>query len=126
MLDARNDRVYYALYKFNYDNNKLYIDYLIGNSSDDINEAIKEINSLNLNSTIIFSGDNILNFKENIEINDNYIIDKDNLILDAKYIISLYDELNDNEILKNTFNTYSLDVNYVRPSQAERMKNGEK
>ncbi|MCX8074719.1 MAG: tRNA (adenosine(37)-N6)-threonylcarbamoyltransferase complex dimerization subunit type 1 TsaB [Clostridia bacterium] len=115
LMDARNNRVYYSLYKISAnENGTINIETLLEPSNDYIYDAVKNISKLNVNC--IYTGDCLQNFKEYINL-DN--VDKSQVIYpDASYIIKLYNNLeNTNDYIRNYL---ELDALYARVSQAER------
>lgn len=131
-IDAKNDRVYFALYKILKNlNGKITIskeldmsNQLIDNSLNTIKEKLM---SLDLESSyIIFTGDCINKFKcniDNLNINDSiknldlvelYPTPRD--IIDASYILANKENY--------IYTAYTLDATYARLSQAERVKDG--
>lgn len=115
IIDAKNDRVYFNLYKFNNINEKIQIFPLLTIQNEYIQDCINIIN----------------NFKEknNITSQDIYVIS--NTRYENTYIDNIsYPTTNDLiEIFENiynldnyTFNTFNLTANYARASQAERLK----
>lgn len=123
LIDARNERVYYCLYKIYENDNKIVIEKTIEASNDLIENVLnnlKDTISNIQNENFIISGNCINNFKDlilkkytNISLYDTYPTTTD--------LINILDKLN--ELKKYTFDTYTLDADYVRPSQAERIKN---
>ncbi len=129
-IDAKNSRAYFSIYKLYTNNeNKIICKNLIDISNSDIVEAIDKtyelFSKLNLqNSSIIFCGDVIENYKEDIlnKFNSkNSNIEFYNSYPGTKDILFSIDNLeNKNKYLNNTF---SLDAIYARLSQAERTQN---
>jgi tRNA threonylcarbamoyladenosine biosynthesis protein TsaB len=125
ILDARNNRIYYAVYKISIKNSKIYIENVFDISNDDLSVALDNISSF---SSCIFAGDCIIKFKDNIlsYVQDNNLkfTCLDYLTVpEAKYLINYYENVSDDILSTKMFNTYNLDVVYARVSQAERMQN---
>ncbi len=130
-LDAKNNRIYYALYKFD---NSVLIPVIVP-SNDNIQDAIHVINSyfesLNINSalstSLVISGEthdihaeDISNINIKTYILNTSISSRTLAIIASKYMSSnmLYND-------KYIYNYANLDATYIRQSQAERLKNGE-
>lgn len=127
LIDAKNSRVYYSLYSIFENDNKLEIVSLINTDNDIIDNALEKIsqkiNKLNITDKIIFAGNIVNCYKEkinnifsNCDTNEIYPTPKDSIL--AYKTLEKKDEY--------IFDTYTLDANYVRPSQAERIKKIEK
>lgn len=119
LIDAKNDRVYYAVYKVSEINNKYNIQVLLDISNDTIDIALKNI--LNISNITIFAGDCINKFNQNLSNTKCLCYD---FYPSTKDLIELYFKLED--IQNYMYDTYTLDAIYARPSQAERIKNGSK
>ncbi len=128
IIDAKNDRVYYSLYKLSTDNIKIKCEKLVDINNEKIDIVLKNIAKYitdNNLSNIIYCGNCITKFEENIlETSKNINI--------ANY--SLYDLYPTTDDLINTienisnydnyiFNAFTLNATYARLSQAERIKN---
>lgn len=121
LIDARNDRVYYTINELSIDiNNKISISNILVPSNEDVSTFLSSLQ--NNYENVIFTGDCIEKYKNIIQ--NKYI----NAYLFNYYptpsdLINAYNYISNKE--KYIFNTYTLDANYVRVSQAERMqKNG--
>ncbi|MDD2376374.1 MAG: tRNA (adenosine(37)-N6)-threonylcarbamoyltransferase complex dimerization subunit type 1 TsaB [Clostridia bacterium] len=127
ILDARNNRIYYAVYKIYIKNKKLYIENVFAISNDDLLTALDNISNF---SSCIFAGDCTIKFTDDIlnytkDNNLNYTCLDYEIIPEAKYLINYYENISDDILPLKMYNTYNLDVVYARVSQAERMKNEE-
>jgi tRNA threonylcarbamoyl adenosine modification protein YeaZ len=125
MLDARNNRVYYGVYKINSNNNKIYIENIYNISNDDLSVALNNISKF---KSCLFTGDCTIKFNDKIinfanENNLNYNCLDYNINTQASYLINYYNYVSDNILPTRMYNTYNLDVVYARISQAERVKN---
>ncbi len=125
LIDAKNDRVYYSMYKICSKDNKISSLCNINPSNDNIDNVISIISNYVLENNIykddiLFSGDCTFKFKENIDKLFNNVI-KYNIYPTSKDLINIYLNIFNKE--NYIFNTYTLDAMYVRPSQAERIKN---
>lgn len=125
MLDARNNRVYYCVYKIYTQDNKIVIENVHEISNEDLFIALDDISNFN---SCVFSGDcidkfekDILNYAEGKNL--NYTCINDEVLPDAKYLAHYYDNVLQDILDKKIYNTFNLDVVYARVSQAERMKN---
>lgn len=130
LIDARNDRVFFDIKKIESTvDDKLNITNLYNTNNLHIDDAIKEIsNYFNLNnisiSDVCVAGKGADKFKNTL-LNSHFL--KENLF--ELYptpgdIIDLYFKINNKENF--TFNAFTLDANYERKSQAERMNDNEK
>jgi len=125
ILDARNNRIYYAVYKIYKKNSKIYIENSFDISNDDLSVALENVSNF---SSCIFAGDCIIKFTESIlsysQINNlNFTYLNYQTIPEAKYLIDYYENVSDDILSSKIYNTYNLDVVYARVSQAERMQN---
>lgn len=125
MLDARNNRVYYSVYKIYIKNDKIHIENVNDISNEDLFISLENISVF---KKCIFSGDCVNKFKTEIlnfskEKNLNYTCINEDILPDAKYLIDYYDNVDLDIIETKTYNTFNLDVVYARMTQAERMKN---
>lgn len=121
IIDARNDRVYYTVNELSlYNDNKINIKNVLKQSNEDISTFISSLPSNYTN--VIFIGDCVEKYNDIIK--DKY---KDAIIFN--YYPTPTDLINAYEDIKNIdsyiFDSFTLDANYVRVSQAERMKNNE-
>ena len=140
-IDARNNRIYYELFKVYKDKNtqKVLFESIINENNDDetiaIEHVIEKFSEINNDKVkeLYFSGESIDKLKEiwinhanktNNQIN-SIKINTASFYPDSKDLIEAYENLDDKIIHANTFDTYTLDARYVRKSQAERMKNGD-
>ncbi|MDD3303824.1 MAG: tRNA (adenosine(37)-N6)-threonylcarbamoyltransferase complex dimerization subunit type 1 TsaB [Clostridia bacterium] len=120
IIDARNDRVYYAVYKLTLDKDeKIKIETVIPIANDEIDVAIKSITSLT--TSIIFAGDCIDKFNDKLTNDSPKLY---NLYPSTTDLIHAYFDITNTD--SYLFDTYTLDAIYARPTQAERMKNGNK
>lgn len=134
LMDARNERVYFAVYLFNTVYDKLVVTNIIDVTNNYIDEALDKISDAIQNKDIplAFCGDCIEHFGEKIseyfqnlkkEKIDNIQISKNNVFPDAKYIIKYIQNIQDPKKYICDYNT--LDAVYARMSQAERVKKNE-
>lgn len=114
-LDAKNDRVYFNIYKVENKNDKILISDLLEIKNEYLDEAKKIISEF-------------LN-KKNIDLSNIFSIGNIDT-LDLCYYPTTEDLI---EIFENIYNindyvydAFNLNAIYARPSQAERVKNGEK
>lgn len=122
IIDARNNRVYYTVNRLFFDNKikKIVIENIEKNSNCDIGDLIS--NKKNKYKNLVISGDCVENYKDKLkEIDNNLLLY--NIYPTTKDLILAYNEIEANE--KYFFDTYTLDANYVRSSQAERMLKNE-
>lgn len=123
IIDARNDRVYYSMSKiYKNENNKIIIDEIFKTSNDLIDDAISSlrnyISNINIDKNLIYiSGNAIIKFKDKLEIISNNTNDFYPTTQDLIYAVQNIDNIND-----YTYNAFSLDAMYARPSQAERIQ----
>lgn len=127
MLDARNNRIYYSVYKMYLKDNKIYIENVYDISNDDLSIALENISIFD---SCIFVGDctnkfidDILNYANNNNL--KYSCLDYEITTEAKYLLDYYDNVPINILSNKMYNTYNLNVVYARVSQAERMQNGE-
>lgn len=129
LIDAKNDRVYFGVYKLSLDlNEKLIIETVLNISNEKIDDAcnlIKESLKFvsSLNSEIFFSGDCTNKFSENIKNTKLNISNIFELYPTPADIISSIDLVMDKN--KYMYNAFNFDAIYARLSQAERVKNNE-
>lgn len=124
IIDAKNDRVYYSLYKVSAKNNKLCCTSICDIKNDIIDDATKNLNDIfnekNINKDdVIYAGilgNDLKEFLKELEIHENYPT--------TKNLLDVYSSLEDKD--SYTYNAFSLKAIYARASQAERVKNGEK
>lgn len=129
-IDARNERVYFSIYKLYVDtNNKIVCESLSDISNSNIFEAIEKayetFTEINIqNDFIIFCGDIIDNYKENIvnkfKSENNNILFYNTYPKTADILFAIDNLANYNNYL---YDTFSLDAIYARLSQAERTQN---
>ena len=131
LIDARNDRAYYSLNKVYIKDDKIICENIISEDNDILenissilkNHIIQNSNTIeNISIVSNLKGDTLNNLKEifNFE-NINVSFKLQSLYPTTEDLLSIYDNLyNVNEYI---FDTYTLDANYVRVSQAERIKN---
>ena len=105
LIDARNNQVYSGLFDKNYNLLEKYL-------ADDINNIIKIINNYN---NILFVGDGALVHKDLLNINN---FPYDNVIHSKNIAKCAYNKFK----LNDTKTADSITPLYLRPSQAERMK----
>lgn len=118
LIDARNERVYYTVNELSVNsNNKVEISNVITASNEEISTFISSLNADYNN--IIFTGDCVNKY-------ENIIKDKFNNVKLYNYYPTPNDLINAYENLENVdkyiFDSYTLDANYVRVSQAERIR----
>lgn len=115
LIDARNNRVYYALNKIaKNENGKIVFEKIIDVDNDTIDNVISKINE----KDIIVAGNCINNFKDKLNSISEKLID---LYPTTEDLISCYFDIKNKE--DYMYNAYSLDALYARQSQAERMSN---
>lgn len=119
LIDARNDRVYYAVYKLSLNNDKINIQTLLDISNDTIDVALKNISTIN--DITIIAGDCIYKFSD---ILSNLFKSTYNFYPSTTDLIEAYFKIDN--VDNYMYDTYTLDAIYARPSQAERIKNGSK
>ncbi|MEG2310657.1 MAG: tRNA (adenosine(37)-N6)-threonylcarbamoyltransferase complex dimerization subunit type 1 TsaB [Clostridia bacterium] len=119
LIDSRNDRVYYALYKIYEIDKKIVSDIILNISNDEILDALNKVKVYLENNTFNITGDCIVKYNDNItsifnnaKITNNYPT--------ASILIQAIDKLYNTD--RYIFDAYTLDAIYARPSQAERMK----
>lgn len=120
LIDAKNDRVYYAKSLLSFNEDKINITNTEKNSNYSINELFSTLNLDNNN--VIFCGDCIQKYKEKITDFNHNCVCYDFYPTTEDLINSFFDIENPD---KYTFDTYTLDANYVRESQAERILKNE-
>lgn len=103
LMDARNNRVYYNLYK--YEDNKLFTLDFAGN--DYVDDVLNNVKKLNLDSLLITTDSNTLNIPNSQVAN-----------LDLRNIFNM-------DLNSKLYNYLDLDAMYYRKSEAERTKEGE-
>lgn len=124
LLDARNSRVYYGVFKVVNDNGYV-LQNIFPYSNLDINIALEDISKSlqnEMDSCIFFTGNVAQTYKENIE--DCF---SNCVILDSYLNIEIIPEIisKKSSNTKNFHDYLSLDAIYVRSSEAERTKKGE-
>ncbi|MBR1883369.1 MAG: tRNA (adenosine(37)-N6)-threonylcarbamoyltransferase complex dimerization subunit type 1 TsaB [Clostridia bacterium] len=122
LLDAKNSRAYYGLFKFSKQNSKVSYSTLLdisNNTIEEIKEKIKEY------TDVIITSDfpEIVNdyFKDLYGESGKYEANPNSLD-----VIYFFKNVTDEILKEHEKDAYTLDVIYARQSQAERMKNGEK
>lgn len=131
LIDARNDRAYYSLNKVYIKDDKIICENIIPEDNDILenissilkNHIIQNSNTIeNISIVSNFKGDTLNSLKEIFNFEDiNIPLELQSLYPTTEDLLSIYDHLyNVNEYI---FDTYTLDANYVRVSQAERIKN---
>lgn len=135
IMDAKNTRIYYCVYKVNYKNDIPYLYKVSDYANHTIDVALEEISNVLLNRSLDKQVSiNIVG--DCIDIYSNLFIEHLNSISDN---ISTYTESLDASVLTSMLKNYmnigidnqhmqdylTLDAIYVRPSQAERAKNNE-
>lgn len=115
ILDAKGGRIYYGIYEFKESS----VNIISKPIADTFDNLITTLNNMNIQFTLCF--DNIDYFKEELNTLNFYPY---NILITSNNILDYYLYLSKKENYK--FNSYDLDVEYIRPSQAERMKNGDK
>lgn len=130
LIDAKNSRVYYTIYKVEYINNTPHLSNVIPYLNDDVNIVNTKINEYfsNIqNANITITGDikekysDILLFKNTNVVFEDAILSSDTIIqiiLNESKIQDLYNS-------KYIKDYLTLDANYIRGSEAERTKYGE-
>ena len=120
LIDARNDRVYYTVNSLSKDGEKININNIVKNSNSNITELFS---SLSKNySNVIFCGDLINKYCDDISKNYSDAFFTEFYPTTSDLINAYFNISNPNDYL---YDTYTLDANYVRESQAERMLNNE-
>lgn len=122
LIDAKNNRVYYSVYKVKYINNKISTNIIIPENNDTIENVILNIQDKlkDISKDILIAGDCVNAYNEIIKNNfDSYLID--NFYPTPTDVINTINIIDD--VQKYIFDTFSLDAHYVRKSQAERIKN---
>ena len=119
LIDARNNRVYYALNKVTKDNNgKINIE-RIANVGNDLIDNILINNEDTKNYPLLIAGDCVDKF---LDILSKYSASSlSNMYPTTQDLIDSY--LHIDNIASYLYNAYTLDAFYARPSQAERMAN---
>lgn len=131
LIDARNDRAYYSLNKVYIKDDKIICENIIQEDNDILenissilkNHIIQNSNTIkNISIVSNFKDDTLNILKEIFNFEDiNIPFKLQSLYPTTEDLLSIYDNLyNVNEYI---FDTYTLDANYVRVSQAERIKN---
>lgn len=127
-IDARNNRVYFSLYKLNYSNSTslINVEKILDISNSDFDEAILDIknnyNALLFDNSfpVIFTGDVIIKNSEKIVslFGENVILS--DLYPNSEDVINAFEKIeNKDKYIKDAF---LLDAEYARLSQAERTK----
>lgn len=119
LIDARNNRVYYALNKVTKDNNgKINIE-RIANVGNDLIDNILINNEDTKNYPLLIAGDCVDKFLD--ILSKNSVSSLSNMYPTTQDLIDSY--LHIDNIASYLYNAYTLDAFYARPSQAERMAN---
>lgn len=132
LMDARNNRAYYSLYKV--ENNMLVE--AISPANDEISDVIKILdnyfNTLDKSTqtpiSINIIGDSVNKYSEEISNNLNIKTDYLDINISSATLLVMaknYMSNNNFDYNKYIYNYANLDATYIRPSQAERIKNGE-
>ena len=118
LIDAKNNRVYYGLFKISTINDKVEISDMLKQENDlieNIPEIVSKAIPSNINYIVAGNIDQAL-FKDYFQ-NSKYMF----IYPTTKDIILSYNKMKNLD--KYIYNTYTLDAKYIRPSQAERVKN---
>jgi len=119
LIDARNDRVYYTINEVYLDDvNKVVISNIIQASNEEISTLFSSLN--NNYTNLIITGDCVDKYKTLIKEKFSNCI-TNNYYPTPTDLINAYNNISD--INNYIFDSYTLDANYVRVSQAERIKN---
>lgn len=119
LIDARNDRVYYTVNELYLDNNdKIVISNIIKPSNEEISTFLSSLNDNYTN--LIITGDCVNKYETLIKQKYNDSITYDYYPTPTD-LINAYNNISD--LNTYIFDTYTLDANYVRVSQAERIRN---
>ncbi len=123
MMDAKNDRAYYGLFRFyTLDNGKIAYAPLLDISNDTISSILYKFNNF---QNIVICGDLGEKILESYDTT-HLVICKRVLKPNSSYLIDFYNKVSEDILNSHIQDVYSLDVTYARMSQAERIKNGEK
>ena len=119
IMNAKASRIYYGIYKF--DNNSTTV--INFPTADNIDNLLEMLKTNFKNDNIILLTDTTNEYKDIVnDYNiDNLVLDTEDIFSDANTLLDYYIYLNDKTNYKK--NTFDLDVEYVRPSSAERIKN---
>lgn len=134
LIDARNDRAYYSLNKIYVKDNRINCENVIPENNDtleNISNILKENFKENFSIVSNFSKDheeriqniflNNENENKSEKSNDNNSVEISYIYPTPQDLFKIYEALEDSS--KYIFDSYTLDANYVRMSQAERIKN---
>ena len=122
LMDAKNDRAYYGLFKFEtLENGKIKYAPLLQISNDTLCNILEKLKNF---QNIIICGDLYLKISENYSF-PHLIISENDLKPNSSYLIDYYNNVCEEIIKNHVQDTYTLDITYARMSQAERIKNGE-
>lgn len=118
LIDAKNDRVYYSVYKISYVDGKVATSLIIPEDNDLIENIFSKFNKIP-DDSIIVAG-NCINLhtellKDNFT-NSNFL----EIYPSSKDVINTIEKIYDTS--NYIFDTFTLDAHYVRKSQAERIK----
>ena len=122
LLDAKNSRAYYGLFKLEKKNGKVKSSPLLEISNDTIDEIKNKLYNLTDVSVVTDIPDVI---KEDFEKEYLKVVNK-KYTPNASSLITFFQNAEKETINKYETDSYALDIVYARQSQAERMKNGEK
>lgn len=131
MMDARNSRVYYTVYKVDYKSNTPILTNDFGFYNDVIDIANNKIQKYfeNIpNVNILVTGDIAENHSSNITIENCNLAFSDTKLETINILEIINNELeiyNDVSLLPHIYNYTTLDATYMRSSEAERTKYGE-
>ena len=117
LIDAKNERVYYSVNNLSVIDDKIVISPILTTSNELIDDVLEKIEH-NLTNTI-FAGNIVNNYIDKISSKFSNITTSE-FYPTTEDLIHAYLSINDTE--KNMFNTYTLDANYARKTQAERLK----
>lgn len=134
LIDARNDRAYYSLNKVYIKDKKLHCENVIPENNDtieNISNILKENFKENFSIVSNFSKEheekiknifvNNKNENKSEKSNDNNSVEISYIYPTPQDLFKIYEALEKSS--KYIFDSYTLDANYVRMSQAERIKN---
>lgn len=124
MLNAKNNRAYYGIFKFKKIDDKICYTLESKISNDTLDEIYTKLNNYN---NIIISSDMQEDLTNNLLFtSDNFILMPNNITPSSKQLISYFNYVSESILETHLKDTYTLDITYARMSQAERIKNGEK
>ena len=118
LIDARNNRVYYAISKVTKEENgKLSITHTVDVGNDLIEDVISGNSFETTTDSLIFAGDCVKKYNDTLSRFPNAILM--DFYPTTEDLIDSY--LNIDNTASYLYNAYTLDALYARPSQAERM-----